>query len=805
MESIGGRLFGAPGDVMAELLLSPDRGETIREVGKDILDLASFGMSNFVDALLDRKQTTEETAMAGAFAGLGLFVTKPGRGLMKYAYKGLVKAPLDIAFAPIKYADRKLEPVTKYIWENIVVPPFKARVIPTFERMAGSQGAFERINKSVADIMQPAVERMGKNLATTFRTIQAMKANVTRIGERLGRELKDVNPTARYEVMKGLRGTSLDSLKTSEAREVLSRFDTAIHDAGLKTPYEVEFRERLGKLLAKEIDSPQDIFTGEAPYEWLKGIEEGATGTLFMSKTRRSLIQAIEDPLVAPEFKALAMELHNLPARLPEEVAAASKDASTAYLASKLKGWKGVVRAYPPLGREGDFLKSKWTPFAETSTRGSLYVQRDVELELRCLQDIPKMAHGIFNKFFMSPWKMMKVMDRPAGQMRNLFGNTWLNHIGGLPFWHLEPYIQAGQGLLNRGNRIADVKRFLRTSGQGGNFSVNDIVGQLEGMKYGASLPDRALTLFNQIQTPFKATYNANETLFKTAKYLHNLDKGMSHSEATWDAVKWTFNYGEITRATAGMRTYVAPFFTWQSKIIPLMAEAAVKNPVQFTAMITFYQMLQSNAIQAAGITEDEWPEVEKTFPQYIQDGMFLMMPWRDDKGQLNLANMTYAIPGFGDISDIKARPFSWFLSNPVVTISSALLSNKRFSGAPLTYEWEEPGTKFAKQAAYVWEQLMPAIAPGGTDWNMMSDMFTDVPEALSGPQALSSLLGFKISPVDLDVASRRTESLKRIHLAEMGSAMKQELRRARTDEERQKIIEKYAELRPHLLGVEEE
>jgi len=751
------------------------------------------------ESVADPQSSKEEIGLNAAL--LGLFLpgkTKLLRGVGKYAFKG-VRGTLDVAARPISYLDEKLKPVTNFVWENVVVPPFRARVIPTLEKMPGGKGSMEVVKKSVADIMQPAVERLSTNLQSTFRGTQAMKAHTTRIGERLGLELSSEMPSARLESIMAMRGTPAGSLRTESGRAFIDKWDDAIRDMQLKTPYEIEVKERTSRLLTDMVDRPHVVFTEDASYGFLKGLEEGIKGKPNFRKIQGSLRQAIEDPLVSDEFKQLARVIHDIPAAFPEAVAEASKASSTSFLASKLKGYKGVVRAYDPEPGSGNYLKSKWAPFQ--SKDGPLYVQRDVELELRALQDIPKIAHGAFNKYFLTPWKVFKVPARPAGQMRNMFGNTMLNHINGMPFWHMDTYRDATLGMMGKGNAISEVKRFMRTAGAGGNFSVNEVNATYEGLKYGSNMLDYGMSLLKQATQPAMTLYNAQETMFKAAKYLDNIRrKNMSHTEAVWDAVRSTFNYGEVTRATAHVRAKAAPFFTWQSKIVPMMAEAAVKNPVQFTSMITFYQMFQNYGIQQSGITEEEWAGVEGTMPEYIKKGMFLVMPWRDENDRLNLANMTYLLPGFGDLNQFQSESFTFFLSNPVLTISSAWLTNRKFSGAPICYDWESPATRFAKKASYTWEQLMPAIVPGGTDWNMLWRTFTDVPDSLTGPQAVSSALGFKLTPLDLQVAQRKAQVMTQIHLSEMGSAMNQELRKARNDEEREDIIAKYAELRQEFL-----
>lgn len=96
------------------------------------------------------------------------------------------------------------------------------------------------------------------------------------------------------------------------------------------------------------------------------------------------------------------------------------------------------------------------------------------------------------------------------------------------------------------------------------------------------------------------------------------------------------------------------------------------------------------------------------------------------------------------------------------------------------------------KQAGYIWEQIMPATVPGGVDWDMMYKAFTDQPEALSRGQAVSSLFGAKISPIDEVAMEKRYNIVTNMHLSEIRSQMKRELRKAKTEKQAQRIIQKY-------------
>jgi hypothetical protein len=362
-------------------------------------------------------------------------------------------------------------------------------------------------------------------------------------------------------------------------------------------------------------------------------------------------------------------------------------------------------------------------------------------------------------------------------------------------------------------------KDYSRITGAGGTFTIDDVIRMTEGMKYSSTIFDQALNIYDRIAAPARTLYNAEEQMFKFAKYLHNLEKGLTKRDAAWDAMKWTFNYGEVTRATAFMRSNLAPFFTWQSKIFPLMAESIIKNPVQWAGVVGLYQAMQVGSLRNLGLSNEEVQYIDRIMPNYIKNGMFFTLPWRDQDGRLQLMNLTYIVPGFGDFSEMKEHPAFGLIAHPLISIANAWMSNEKFSGAPLSYDWEPASTRLGKKLAYVWETLIPAPFPGGTDWEMLRNTFwervapnlpvgtfegtpMEVPEALrteplekrslTPSQAFLSFFGLKITPGKIEDWGRAKESLVRIQLGEIRTQFEKEYMRAQGDRERDAVTKKY-------------
>jgi hypothetical protein len=210
---------------------------------------------------------------------------------------------------------------------------------------------------------------------------------------------------------------------------------------------------------------------------------------------------------------------------------------------------------------------------------------------------------------------------------------------------------------------------------------------------------------------------------------------------------------------------------------------------------------LQNEALQAVGVSDGEWESLKTKLPEYMQRGTYLMLPWRDDKQQLNMLNLTYLLPGVGMVSDYFQRSLpETLLQNPLISLAGALKDKKKFTGAPLYYDWEPNTTKASKTLSYIWEQLGPAAAPGGTDWNQIYRSLTEQEGALSPEQAVAYSFGLKVAPIDAMAVSRRSAAIQKIHETEMTSEMRRELKNARTADDANAILEKYRNIRQSIM-----
>lgn len=756
-----GPLLGASAYILTKRLITGEDPEPITP-----MLFPEAGLENINPTLL---ATAEEVAMFYAAGPLFRGSGKVIRGLAK----GVDKAARPLTSALVKAG----EPLAEKAWDIITVITGVKAQLPT-KKLLG-------MNKSIQEMVQPAIERLEKKapaIGREFRNTKVESSLVLEEGRKLGRALQKEPPQVVAEVGKALkRKNMLEGIKNPKAKEIVSTFKKDIKDLSLNKKYEESFFKHFSKLMPTTFKGSDKI---------IKMLEK-PEGT-SLREIHAALDEVIKSPLSSPKAKDVAKDLWSLSARTPMEVAIATRQASFEYLTSRVKKMPGAIS---PTLKKG---------FVESQTRGlkGAIVNKDIELELQAMEKIPRIAEGLFNRYFMSPWKTNKVVLRPASHIRNLISNTLLNDGGGLPFYRQDIYMDALKGMRTNSAAWKEFKRMTGTSAT--NFSGADLLQINSGLAYGANIFDKMLNVYDKIVSVPRSIYSAEESLFKFAKYLHNIEKGIGKHEAAHDAVKWTFDFSDITPEIAAVGKWAVPFIRWYTKAIPLGLETAVKHPLRFAKWGVFGMALQAHAFESTGISEEEWDSLKEGMPEYMQKGMYLLMPFRDENENLQMLNLTYMLPFIGDVSELYQRSVPEnIIQNPIFTMGSTLLSKRKFSGVPLYYDWEPPATKAFKGFAYAWEQFMPATVPGGTDFDKLWNAIQNKEGALSVEQAIANAAGFKLTPVDKIKNARRKDAIRRIYEQEISSSLRRELKMSTSGEETADILKKYQTRMKEVRGIE--
>lgn len=654
--------------------------------------------------------------------------------------------------------------------------------------------------KTIREALQPAVERLNPAAQAEIRKAKAQTSILTQEEERIGGLLAggDFTLKEKTEYVKAMRGSSLRGI-SPKVKELIKDSRARVQGLGVDPIILKAFNEKKASLYTKMLEAPQDVLSSPHTKQLMETIDASVPDDTWFkqAKIRSAIGDAISDPGTSQAEAKLLIEMFQLPATTPEMALEASTHASTAYLKRSLLTLPEESRlvAAPGMPYPKNWVSTDWGGLGQRGYK----VDPTLALELESYQKIQNNAKGVFSQYFTSPWKTMKIIMSPAAQLRNVFTNFMLNDIGGLPFYRMDVYAQAVRGMTKNHDTWKD---FSRLTGGGGTFQHNELSQLATAWRYKTEFYDVPNKIIEQASKYPKEFYNANEQVFKFAKYLHNLEKGMGKAEAATDAIIPTFNYSEITPAVSYARTHLIPFATWTTKVIPYTFEMAVKHPVRVAKWFAMYQGIQSLALQQAGIDDEEWEEHKKRFPEYMKRGVYMLLPWRDSKGRLNMADLTYMVPGVGDMQQMLGYGlWGTVLQHPAITLPADYIRNKKFSGEPIVYDWQTPGVRAQRYASHAWESVFPSwFGPWGTDYKRYVKALSDQPGAMTMGQAIASQFGGRVQPIDPEQQMRLKSSMRRIHMMEITNEMNKELRLTTDPEKQQEIYDRYSKIRQRFI-----
>src|SRR5690606_33014198 len=94
------------------------------------------------------------------------------------------------------------------------------------------------------------------------------------------------------------------------------------------------------------------------------------------------------------------------------------------------------------------------------------------------------------------------------------------------------------------------------------------------------------------------------EDLIRLATYIGGRKRGLSPEKASARAMKYHFDYGDLTDFERNVARRIMPFYTWSARNIPLQARSIVQKPGKFANYETFRQ----EAANAIGL-DDDWQD----------------------------------------------------------------------------------------------------------------------------------------------------------------------------------------------------
>ena len=422
-----------------------------------------------------------------------------------------------------------------------------------------------------------------------------------------------------------------------------------------------------------------------------------------------------------------------------------------------------------------------WKQLPETKKLGVLSgayahpeVYRELEPSFTTLSASRKAVNNMWMKALGS-WKFGKVILSPKTHVRNLFSNSVLAHLGGMPFWEQPRYLKAAaKEMVEGGNFWKAAKQLRLMDGTFANQELKTLFNKVSGeVGSTGSLPEtvgsigKIVSRVRNGMNKAADAYQAEEQLFKLAKMMHNMEvRGMNPSDAAKDASEWLFDYGKLTNFQKGYKNSPlgAPFATFTFKSVPKVLEAAVKTPWRFAAPMMALKGLEEASREHAGDTPDQAAAKKEMRPEWQQGSFmgidnFTRVPVTDDSGRDYYLNLSYILP-WGDISDTGnvlgipggVMPFSNpFIKEPIEQISNY----SWFWKSPIVSDSDVAGkgdkSGFKKRAQHALQTFLPTpytdIMKGLAAYKGEPDYRGRTRPA--GVVAADVFGGFKMYPVD--------------------------------------------------------
>ncbi len=398
-----------------------------------------------------------------------------------------------------------------------------------------------------------------------------------------------------------------------------------------------------------------------------------------------------------------------------------------------------------------------------------------------------------FLKEVNSIWKATKTIMNPSTHFRNIMSNSIMLDFSGVSQLEQTRILpKAIQAIKGKGEYAAELKASRLNSTTFAKEELGKFLDIVAGKKNWAnlSIADKALKAYGKaslVDTKvgefLGKLYQTEETIGKAVKFIAEREKGKTIAEARVEANKWLFDYGETPKVVNFLRTNPflgIPFITWSYKAFPRIIETAITRPISFWKYPVIISALSKYSLSKINLLQDEWDKIKAGFPERIAQGEWLLLPFRDANGKMQMLDLTYIMP-YKDGYDLAMSGYTLatqgkfndgknivegvvgMIDAPITTTISELMSNKNtYSGYPIYNEIDTPAEQMIKVLDYLYKLYMPSLAPeipgitkGGYAWHKLSSTIKHNEDYYGrnftlAPAIGSSIFGLKTTPIDI-------------------------------------------------------
>lgn len=347
-----------------------------------------------------------------------------------------------------------------------------------------------------------------------------------------------------------------------------------------------------------------------------------------------------------------------------------------------------------------DDLREKLFEVQSRRLKGK-FINRHVAEMVESLTSVKKEA----GEKLVQRFKKANVVWNPAAIVRNAVSATIQNWWKiGLGPWDAKAYYSAVK-ILNEGTNNPIYREMVEHGFARGQGGLQEVVSQAfserAAAQAGIVTGKNGSHVLHKMGTLLEHAYGYSDDVAKIAAFTHGRAKGLDADTAMRRALAATFNYSDVTPLVRRMRTAIwgVPFLTFAIKSVPLVASTAVHARHR----ITVFQKIKEGMYNMAGVEGEDEREV---LPDYMKDGVFIKMPFKNEDGSSAYFDMSYIIP-FGALVDgswVK-DPIS---ANIVTQFVREMSTNKTFSGHTIFREGAPVEENIAMLSTQVVQRFIP-------------------------------------------------------------------------------------------------
>ena len=430
-------------------------------------------------------------------------------------------------------------------------------------------------------------------------------------------------------------------------------------------------------------------------------------------------------------------------------------------------------------------------------------------------------------------WKSGLTAKNPVAHGNNVMGNTMMAHFAGVSLWDGHKYAGALLDFVTSPPMMDEARQAGLFAGSISQAELlSSMPAELKALAakqdnvivQSAEFAQNVLTFF--LGRPLSAAYQFEDAFFSYLIYRDARKRGLSPDDSVSYAQKYIFTYDDLPPTAEKIRDYALPFFSWTYKAIPALIHTAAVYPHRFifpgavlhgvsalmyamaagsddetiSQVITDYVTNERRRVAADAIKAQD----QAALPPYLRGiSTVLGTPKAVRIGM----DVVTSLPLFWDITRIAPGgtlfdtdnnaggidfPQALTPSHPLFTSLVAMLGNKdMFNGKEIVLGSDTGDEKTDKRLLWLWRAFAPAIAIGNAHSERVANAIASItgepvtwyPRDATGidktgavvtpGRVAARLVGIKIQPVDIDMATIIEDSQKKKLLMQISAEIR--------------------------------